>query len=329
MRQLAIIAEEPIARRLADHLLTLDVTTRVDRSKDGWIVWVHREEKMDLARREAEAFLANPDDPRYAQAAKVAVAVRREMTRAERRHARNTRPLSGRLNAPSLTRCPVTYALIAISIAVAFLTNFGNDLAASLPFVLSRPKIVETWKIIPITVDDQLVKAERVKVPRLEPAGLDALKRGEVWRLFTPIVLHFGLVHLGFNMFMLYQFGGLIELRKGSLVMLGLVLVTAATSNLGNYAWDLQRNGPDGLHWLMGGMSGVLYALFGYCWMKSEYDAEADMRVPNSLIVQMIAWLFLCMTGAFGPIANAAHVAGLFSGILIGVAPHLVRDRLG
>ena len=38
---------------------------------------------------------------------------------------------------------------------------------------------------------------------------------------------------------------------------------------------------------------------------------------PNQVTV-MIAWLVLCMTGIVGPIANAAHVAGISVGVALG-----------
>jgi GlpG protein len=327
MRQLATIADERAANTLADHLLTLDVTTRVDRSANGWIVWVHREDKMDLARRELDAFLANPDDPRYQVAAKVAKVTRREKAKLDRLHARNTRNLSGRLNVPTFERCPITYSLIALSVAVAIFTGLGKNIPAVMPFVLTHPTVKQEWRIIPTEPDseesDRFVKAERVRVPVYRPGGLDLVKQGQVWRLLTPIVIHFGILHLAFNMMMLYRLGGLIELRKGKLVMAGLVVASAIVSNLGEYFWDLQAYGPNKAPWLVGGMSGVIYALFGYCWMTSDYDPEADMKMPSDLILQMIAWLFFCMTGMLGNVANAAHVAGLLFGLLVGVAPHL------
>ena len=42
------------------------------------------------------------------------------------------------------------------------------------------------------------------------------VRKGDVWRLVTPIFLHGGWIHLLFNMYMFFQFGALIETRKGT-----------------------------------------------------------------------------------------------------------------
>jgi len=76
---------------------------------------------------------------------------------------------------------------------------------------------------------------------------------------------------------------------------------------------------------LFGGMSGVLYGLFGYAWMKSRFEPGLGLWVDQGTVVILIAWFFLCMTGLVGPIANAAHAGGLVSGLVIGVAPTLWR----
>ncbi|MDB5351070.1 MAG: putative rane protein [Planctomycetota bacterium] len=328
MRQVATIPGERLAKRLADHLTSLGIATRVDSSAAGWIVWIYREEKLDLARQEVQTFLANSDDPKYDAVSKSADAVRREAAKKENLHRRNSISLSGRLNTPSVARCPITYLLMVVSVGVAILTNFGGDDKAIEPFLLSPT--VQTHGLVQ---PDQHENAESgqgelaipIAVPKWRSTGLAAVKRGQLWRLITPIFLHFGVMHLVFNMLWLYQLGGLIELRKGHLAMAALVLVSALVSNLGEYFWDLQRHGAD-YPIRFGGMSGVVYALFGYCWMKSDYDPEADMKLPSNTIVWMLIWLVFCMSGAIGPIANAAHVIGLFVGMLIGLTPHLLRE---
>jgi len=156
---------------------------------------------------------------------------------------------------------------------------------------------------------------------------LQDIRNGQVWRLVTPIFLHFGLFHLLFNMVVLQQFGALIEARRGAWRYLALILITAVVSNVAQYyltvTWE---NNALSVHSnpAFGGMSGVLYGLFGYLWMKSRYEPALGLSLNPRIVILLIAWLFVCMSGVIGPIANTAHVAGLIVGVVIGVAPHLL-----
>ena len=58
----------------------------------------------------------------------------------------------------------------------------------------------------------------------------------EVWRLVTPALLHFGMLHLVMNLYWLWQFGGQIEDRRGLGFFAALLLVLAVASNLGQAA---------------------------------------------------------------------------------------------
>ena len=49
-----------------------------------------------------------------------------------------------------------------------------------------------------------------------------------------------------------------------------------------------------------GGMSGVVYGLFGYVWIKSMFCRNRDFTCPQVTVIIMIIWLFLCMTGPWG-----------------------------
>ncbi len=152
---------------------------------------------------------------------------------------------------------------------------------------------------------------------RVHSNGLKNIVHGEVWRLVTPIFLHFGILHLVFNMSALTALGTMIEVRKGTLRLAGLVLVTAVVSNLGQYLY-MERIDPGEFH-PFGGISGVLCGFFGYVWMKGLYQPEEGMIMhPNSIILGLL-WIVLCMTGELGPIANAAHVVGLVVGVAFGV----------
>jgi len=135
------------------------------------------------------------------------------------------------------------------------------------------------------------------------------LSQFELWRLVTPIFLHFGILHLGFNMLWLWQLGGVIEMRFSTRRLLLLVVVIGVLSNLAELAWS----GP-----FFGGMSGVVYGLLGYVWMQAKFNPWSGLFVPQQIIAMMLAWYLLCWTGWFGNIANMAHTAGLVSGVLWG-----------
>ena len=146
--------------------------------------------------------------------------------------------------------------------------------------------------------------------------GLAPIMAGQVWRLVTPIFLHFGILHILFNTWAISLEGTLIETRRGTLRLAVIVLVSAVLSNLGQYLY-MDRADPEGLH-VFGGLSGVGYALFGYLWMKGQYEPEQGMILHPNTITTMLFWLVLCMTGLVGPIANAAHVVGLLVGVAFG-----------
>jgi GlpG protein len=124
-------------------------------------------------------------------------------------------------------------------------------------------------------------------------------------------------------MWALYDFGRQIEFRRGSWRLGLLVLVTAAASNLAQYGAD---------HPAFGGMSGVVFGLFGYIWMKARFDPDAGLYMHPNTVVFVLFWGVLCTTGYVGPIANYAHGAGLAAGVMVGLASagwneHKRRDK--
>jgi GlpG protein len=316
MRQIGTIADKDQVDRLADYLLTLNITTRVDpSSKGGYVVWARREEQVDRAKDELARFLEAPDDPKYQGASQTARDLRKKADRLERQHAKNTVDLRGRWAYRPPAKCVVVLALIVASVLVAVRSNVGEDKEALKPFLI-QPE----FSLVDV-IDPQIGAELRREMDRrgIHPEGfggerLSAVRKGEIWRLVTPIFVHFGPIHLLFNMFMLYDLGGLIELRRGHLKLALLVLVAAVISNFCQYMYE---HNP-----LFGGMSGVNYALFGFVWMKSKFSPEEGMLLRPDTVLMMIAWLFICLGGAVGHVANTAHFVGLAVGIVAGVAPH-------
>ncbi|MDP2748843.1 rhomboid family intramembrane serine protease [Pseudomonas sp.] len=153
----------------------------------------------------------------------------------------------------------------------------------------------------------------------------DTLASGQWWRLLTPMLIHFGILHLAMNTLWYWELGRRIEARQGAVMLLGLTLLFSLAANFAQYL----HAGPS----LFGGLSGVLYGLLGHCWIFQRLAPTPAYRLPPGVLVMMLAWLLICMTGIFellqfGAIANAAHVGGLLAGCLTGlVGGALARRR--
>ena len=102
----------------------------------------------------------------------------------------------------------------------------------------------------------------------------------------------------------------------GHFNMFMLFLVIAVVSNVSQFAFGGAA--------LFGGMSGVVYGLLGFCWAAPLLQPAWRIQPSSSIMLFMVGWLVLCMVGVvevlgFGAIANAAHVGGIITGVLLGV----------
>lgn len=169
-------------------------------------------------------------------------------------------------------------------------------------------------------LDDRVVAALTIVPVIVVQGGLafgdlgEALASGQVWRLMSPAFLHFGWMHLIFNMLWLWYFGRQVEALQGSRRMLTLLLVAGIGANLAQYAAGTV---------LFGGMSGVDFALLGYVWLMSRRAPRSGFFVPQMLVVFMLGWLVFAMTDmaalvGFGNVANEAHLGGLVVGLALG-----------
>ncbi|MCK2086241.1 rhomboid family intramembrane serine protease GlpG [Aeromonas sp. 3925] len=132
----------------------------------------------------------------------------------------------------------------------------------------------------------------------------------QAWRYVTPAFIHFSVLHLVFNLLWWWYLGGQIEQRLGSGKLFILLLVGAALPNIAEFF----VSGPR-----FGGLSGVVYALLGYSWLRARLQPACGLTMPPALMGFMLIWLVLGFFDMLGtPTANMAHLVGLLVGLAQG-----------
>ncbi|MGD9612086.1 MAG: rhomboid family intramembrane serine protease [Kiritimatiellia bacterium] len=139
--------------------------------------------------------------------------------------------------------------------------------------------------------------------------SLERVQAGQAWRLFTPALLHFSLWHLLFNLLWLQDLGTVLETKLGTARFAAVVGLVAVLSNVAQYA-----AGGAGF----GGMSGVIYGLFGYLWVRGKRDFRFGVVLSPMTSGLLMVFLALGIFGLLGPTANAAHFSGLVVGGALG-----------
>jgi len=175
----------------------------------------------------------------------------------------------------------LTATLITVSAIVALFSRLGQD------FQVLQPLFISEYR-----------------------SGLPEILGGQLWRLITPIIIHFGVLHFVFNMMWLYDLGSVIEQRQGMGRMAILVIVAAVLSNLAQFFWS----GP-----AFGGMSGVVYGLLTYVWVQGKFNPGAGIALHQNIAIMMLIWFVICWMGLVGNVANMAHTLGLVCGALLGI----------
>jgi len=291
MRPIGRLQDENRARRFGDFLSSQGIENQVDPDLHGtWEIWVLDDDNVGPAQQKLDEFVQHPEDSRFVAPSQAAV--RKRERDQETQVGQRVRMIDARtiFYSPPVPIGILTIVLIVVSITVTLLTDFGK-----------KDQFVRPFSITEHRVQNGYVYWQR---------GLPEIRHGQIWRLFTPMFLHFHFLHIFFNMLWLRDLGSMIEARKRPWMLLVLVLVIAGTSNLAQY---VVTGDP-----AFGGMSGVVYGLLGYIWMQGKFDPASKLSLEPQTVIFMVAWFFLCFTGYVGPIANTVHAAGFGVGLAWG-----------
>lgn len=136
----------------------------------------------------------------------------------------------------------------------------------------------------------------------------------EPWRFVTYALVHASVLHLAFNMLVLWMVGPSIEQRIGRLPFLASYVVAAAGAAVA-VAWFTPMSA-------VVGASGAIYALFGMAIGMQRMLG----RVQPALLI--VVGINLAITFAFANISWPAHVGGLAIGLGLGFGIGLVHKRM-
>ena len=191
---------------------------------------------------------------------------------------------------------PVTTILLLLTLLVAVITQLGSDI-----------ETVGYFSISPFDIRNGHIYFYDLS---------EVLSKGEYWRIFTPTLLHFSVLHIVFNTLWIWEIGSKLERILGSVIWSIGVVIIAVLSN----ALQYQLSGYP----LFGGLSGVVYGLIGFAWLLPILSKHWPIIISKQLMLFFIIWLGVGYTPfpemiGLGSIANTAHTIGLMSGLVLGV----------
>ena len=100
-----------------------------------------------------------------------------------------------------------------------------------------------------------------------------------------------------------------LESKIGTWRFAWVVALVALVSNLAQYV----SGGAN-----FGGMSGVVYGVFGYLWMRGKRESSFAWLISPMTSTLLLVFLAVGIFGLVGPTANAAHFSGLLVGMALG-----------
>ncbi len=127
------------------------------------------------------------------------------------------------------------------------------------------------------------------------------------WQPLSSMFSHGGLAHLGMNMFVLWQFGNLIERFKGAKELIALYLISGLLTSILSFAYIFYLDNQVNLV----GASGAICALLGYV---AYYDKSQRSGIITWVLLISVAPLIIGL-----PIAWYAHFIGLAVGFLYAI----------
>jgi len=141
-----------------------------------------------------------------------------------------------------------------------------------------------------------------------------AVADGEVWRVVTSGFLHAGIIHLLFNMLILFQLGSVLEARLGRARFLAAFTFALVGGSIG-----VMLQQPPTLPAV--GASGAVFGLMGAVVVQARRGrSPIESSVGGLLVINLV------ITFALPGIAIGGHLGGLAAGVVAGLLVRVVGE---
>lgn len=340
MRLIGHLDNENDAQRITTFLKRKGIETRCDGSFDAntghmsYQIWGCDEDRLEEAKREFDKFVQEPTQAAYDTPITEQMAPGDESVMREEEVVKNS-------------SSPFTVFIIALCTLI-FLLNYAQEKQIrnekglsedaqvitpiqTILFFDAPPQIEElvrngSLETLPIwggVYHWVVAKIKGEDTSFLTGPLFIKIREGEVWRLFSPAILHVAFLHILFNMIWVWVLSRPIEQKIGIFRFFVLSLIIGIGSNVSQYL----MSGPFFI-----GYSGVVMGLAGFIWMREKVAPWEGYPLPRStilfllvyiggiLLIQIASFFLQIFTNiAFSPaIANTAHISGALIGACLG-----------
>lgn len=157
----------------------------------------------------------------------------------------------------------------------------------------------------------------------LEPDAV--IVRQEYWRLLTALFLHYGMLHILFNLYALYILGPALERMIGSVKFALSYLVSGLGSSAGVVLLRMiGLTNADQLVGASGCVMGVIGVSAGLL-LRHRQTPLAGRRLRNIIVIVALQTAFDLSTPQ---VSLAAHLSGFLTGVVVGTILASTRRRL-
>lgn len=183
---------------------------------------------------------------------------------------------------------------------------------------------VNDWKIESLNVNPMIGPNSETLVDMGAKKTSLIVNDFQWYRLFTPMLLHAGLIHFFFNMFALWLIGSALERSHGFFATAGLFVIPAIGGTIMS-AISLPE-------YISVGASGGIFGLIGACiadilsnWNLlfstelNESDQGTRLRHMKVLLWLIFDIVINCLIGLTPFVDNFTHLGGMLLGFLIGL----------